>query len=142
MLSWVDRGHHPPVVIRDGRWTTTLHCPPAHPMGLDLGLVPIMCREQLQPGVRVLFYTDGIAEARNPQGREFVPHRFVEFMIRTPTAFRSPRPCAGSSAACWPITTAIRKTTRPSCRPNGGHDSAQAGRRGNRRRARTPSSRA
>ncbi|MGW3368949.1 PP2C family protein-serine/threonine phosphatase [Streptosporangium canum] len=82
MLTWVNRGHHPPVVIRGSRWTTTLSCPPAHPMGLDLGLPVTLCREQLEPGDRVLFYSDGIIEARNAQGQEFGLTRFVDFIIR------------------------------------------------------------
>ncbi|MFI7708465.1 PP2C family protein-serine/threonine phosphatase [Nonomuraea sp. NPDC049480] len=82
VLSWVNRGHLPPVVIRGGRWSTTLECPPAHPLGLDLGLEPVLCREQLEPGDRVLLYTDGITEARNARGREFGLHRFVDFVIR------------------------------------------------------------
>ncbi|MFC4530680.1 PP2C family protein-serine/threonine phosphatase [Sphaerisporangium dianthi] len=82
MLTWVNRGHHPPVVIRGGRWTTNLHCPPAHPMGLDLGLPATLCREQLQPGDRLLLYTDGITEARGPHGREFGLTRFTDFIIR------------------------------------------------------------
>jgi serine phosphatase RsbU (regulator of sigma subunit) len=81
VLTWVNRGHHPPVVIRGGRWTASLRCPPAHPMGLDLGLPIALCREQLQPGDRVLFYTDGVTEARDPNGREFGLNRFVEFII-------------------------------------------------------------
>ncbi|GAA3818407.1 PP2C family protein-serine/threonine phosphatase [Sphaerisporangium flaviroseum] len=81
VLTWVNRGHHQPVVIRDGRWTASLQCPPAHPMGLDLGLPIALCREQLQPGDRVLFYTDGVTEARDPNGREFGLNRFVEFII-------------------------------------------------------------
>ncbi|MEO3811496.1 GAF domain-containing SpoIIE family protein phosphatase [Sphaerisporangium sp. B11E5] len=81
-LTWVNRGHHPPVVIRGGRWTTRLQCPPAHPMGLDLGLPVTLCREQLEPGDRVLFYTDGITEARDPKGHEFGLDRFVDFIMR------------------------------------------------------------
>ncbi|MFI6889246.1 PP2C family protein-serine/threonine phosphatase [Streptosporangium canum] len=82
MLTWVNRGHHPPVVIRGSRWTTTLSCPPTHPMGLDLGLPITLCREQLEPGDRVLFYSDGIIEARNAQGQEFGLARFADFIIR------------------------------------------------------------
>ncbi|MFF3437615.1 PP2C family protein-serine/threonine phosphatase [Streptosporangium sp. NPDC002721] len=82
MLSWVNRGHHPPVVIRGGRWATTLECRPAHPMGLDLGLEITTCREQLEPGDRVVFYSDGIIEARNATDQEFGLNRFVDFIIR------------------------------------------------------------
>ncbi|MEU4836341.1 PP2C family protein-serine/threonine phosphatase [Streptosporangium sp. NPDC023615] len=82
VISWVNRGHHPPVVIRGGRWVTTLECPPAHPLGLDLGLPIMTCHTQLEPGDRVVFYSDGVTEARNAAGREFGLSRFVDFIIR------------------------------------------------------------
>ncbi|MFJ6722417.1 PP2C family protein-serine/threonine phosphatase [Streptomyces sp. NPDC091259] len=82
LLSWVNRGHHPPVLIRAGRWTTTLNCPPAHPLGTQLGLPVTLCREQLEPGDRVLLYTDGITEARDNRGREFGLAQFTDFIIR------------------------------------------------------------
>lgn len=82
LLRWVNRGHHPPIVIRDNRWTTNLACPPAHPMGTDLGLPSTECREQLQPGDRIVLYTDGITEARRPGGPEFGLERFTDFLIR------------------------------------------------------------
>lgn len=82
MLSWVNRGHHPPVLIRGSRWTTTLDCSPGHPMGTDLGLQDTVCREQLEPGDRLVLYTDGITEARRPGGPEFGLARFTDFLIR------------------------------------------------------------
>lgn len=81
-LQWINRGHHPPVVIRQGRWVNTLTCPPAHPLGTALGLRTTVCHHQLQPGDRVLLYTDGITEARNSKGEEFGLARFVDFVIR------------------------------------------------------------
>ncbi|MFF9624782.1 PP2C family protein-serine/threonine phosphatase [Streptomyces griseosporeus] len=81
-LTWVNRGHHPPVIIRGGRWITELRCRPAHPMGTGLGLPVILCREQLEPGDRIVFYTDGITEARGSRGVEFGLQRFVDFLIR------------------------------------------------------------
>ncbi|MGW2938772.1 PP2C family protein-serine/threonine phosphatase [Streptomyces sp. NPDC001156] len=82
MLSWVNRGHHPPIIIRDNRWTSHLKCPPAHPMGTGLGLKSTVCREQLQPGDRIVLFTDGITEARRPGEPEFGRDRFTEFLIR------------------------------------------------------------
>ncbi|MFI6513616.1 PP2C family protein-serine/threonine phosphatase, partial [Streptosporangium sp. NPDC050855] len=82
VISWVNRGHHPPVVIRGGRWVSTLQCRPAHPMGLDLGLAVTTCHAQLEPGDRVVFYSDGITEVRNSAGQEFGLRRFVDFIIR------------------------------------------------------------
>lgn len=82
VLSWVNRGHQPPIIIRGNRWSSHLHCPPAHPMGTGLGLAGTVCREQLQPGDRVVFCTDGITEARRPDGSEFGVERFTDFLIR------------------------------------------------------------
>ncbi|MFS0693602.1 PP2C family protein-serine/threonine phosphatase [Streptomyces nitrosporeus] len=82
VLTWTNRAHLPPVVIRGGRWTTLLACPPAHPMGSDLALPTTVCREQLQPGDRIVLYTDGITEARNAAGEEFGETAFLDFLIR------------------------------------------------------------
>lgn len=82
VLSWVNRGHHPPVIIRGNRWSSHLQCPPAHPMGTGLGLESTVCREQLEPGDRVVLYTDGITEARGADDREFGLERFTDFLVR------------------------------------------------------------
>ncbi|MFI1585068.1 PP2C family protein-serine/threonine phosphatase [Embleya sp. NPDC020630] len=76
------RGHHPPVLIRSGRWVATLERPPAHPMGTAMGLPVELYEEQLEPGDWVLLYTDGVTEARNPRGESFGLDRFVDFVIR------------------------------------------------------------
>ncbi|MEU5988361.1 PP2C family protein-serine/threonine phosphatase [Spirillospora sp. NPDC047418] len=82
VLSWAAYGHPPPVIIRKGRWVTTLECRPGTPLGTGLGIVPKVCTEQLEPGDRILLYTDGIVEARDPGKREFGLHRFVDFIIK------------------------------------------------------------
>ncbi|AKZ53149.1 putative serine phosphatase [Streptomyces ambofaciens ATCC 23877] len=81
-LSWVNRGHLLPVVIRGGRWVTTLHCSPAGPMGTGLGLPAHGCTDQLEPGDRLLLFTDGITEARGAHGELFGVERFTDFLIR------------------------------------------------------------
>ncbi|MEE1939627.1 PP2C family protein-serine/threonine phosphatase [Streptomyces sp. TRM 70361] len=82
LLTWINCGHPLPILIRGGRWTTHLHCRPTHPLGTDLGLPATLCREQLEPGDRLLLYTDGITEAHDSKGREFGRDRFVDFIIR------------------------------------------------------------
>jgi hypothetical protein len=82
LLTWVNRGHPPPLLIRQGRWLTTLRCPPAPPMGFALGIPAIECRYQLEPGDRVLFYTDGIIEARDDMGHQFGLRRFADLVAR------------------------------------------------------------
>ncbi|MEU0883757.1 PP2C family protein-serine/threonine phosphatase [Lentzea sp. NPDC005914] len=82
VLSWVNRGHPPPLLIRQGRWLRQLRCRPAPPMGFQLPASPVLCHEHLEPGDRLLFYTDGIVEARDAQGRQFGLRRFADFVIR------------------------------------------------------------
>ncbi|GHH43774.1 hypothetical protein HNQ79_002601 [Streptomyces candidus] len=82
VFTWINRGHHPPVIIRGGRWVSELRCPPAHPMGTGLGLKTTLCREQLEPVDRIVFYTDGITEARGRGNGIFGLKRFIDFLIR------------------------------------------------------------
>jgi serine phosphatase RsbU (regulator of sigma subunit) len=51
-------------------------------MGIDMGVTPTLCRDQLEPGDRLLFYTDGIVDARSPDGEPFGLDRFTDFIIR------------------------------------------------------------
>ncbi|MEV4805464.1 PP2C family protein-serine/threonine phosphatase [Nonomuraea sp. NPDC049421] len=80
-LLWVSCGHYPPVIVRR-RTTVELDCPPSPPAGLGLAETVTECRAQLQPGDRLLLYTDGITEARNRQGEEFGMERFADFLTR------------------------------------------------------------
>ncbi|WP_449350378.1 PP2C family protein-serine/threonine phosphatase [Streptomyces shaanxiensis] len=81
-LTWINRGHPLPLVIRDHRWTVELVCPPAGPMGTGLGLPIVVDRQQLEPGDRLLLYTDGIVDARDAAGERFGPDKFVDFIVR------------------------------------------------------------
>ncbi|MFG2794236.1 PP2C family protein-serine/threonine phosphatase [Streptomyces sp. NPDC048419] len=81
-LVWVNRGHHLPILLRDNRWATELACPPAGPMGTNLGLPVTERTEQLQPADRLLLYTDGVVEARDARGRQFGQDRFIDFVRR------------------------------------------------------------
>ncbi|MFI6338276.1 PP2C family protein-serine/threonine phosphatase [Streptomyces sp. NPDC050535] len=82
LFSWVNRGHMLPVLIRGGRWASTLRCPPAGPMGSGFNLPVSQRTEQLEPGDRLLLFTDGITEARGTDGKEFGVERFTDFIIR------------------------------------------------------------
>ncbi|ONI78119.1 hypothetical protein ALI144C_31010 [Actinosynnema sp. ALI-1.44] len=82
LLSWVNRGHPPPLLIRQGRWLSELRCSTTPPMGFELPIPPVQCQQQLQPGDRLLLYTDGIIEARDPAGHQFSLRRFTDFIAR------------------------------------------------------------
>jgi serine phosphatase RsbU (regulator of sigma subunit) len=81
-LEWVLRGHPPPVLIRDRKWVKTLTLKPGLPMGIGLDRPVDVGTVQLEPGDRLLFYTDGVTEARDADGTEFGLDRLVDFVIR------------------------------------------------------------
>jgi hypothetical protein len=81
-VTWVNRGHHPPLVLRRGRLAAVLETVPDPPMGFLMGATQQPARYQLEPGDRLLFYSDGVVEARNPEGEEFGLDRFVDFVLK------------------------------------------------------------
>ncbi|WP_404830772.1 PP2C family protein-serine/threonine phosphatase [Streptomyces albidocamelliae] len=88
-LTWVNRGHPLPLVIRGNRRVTELRCPPAGPMGTNLNLPLTTCHQRLEPGDRLLLYTDGITEARDARGEEFGRDRFVDYVLRHHSAHQT-----------------------------------------------------
>jgi serine phosphatase RsbU (regulator of sigma subunit) len=63
----------------------TLVYPPPCPSSLPLGLQQrpaTECSVALQPGDRVLLYTDGIIEARSPDGEFFGDERLADLVVR------------------------------------------------------------
>ena len=83
-LSWMSAGHPAPIVVRDGGVLPEPAQTPALPLGLGLGLRDDARPAELalQPGDRVLFYTDGVVEARNPEGEEFGIQRLLDLVVR------------------------------------------------------------
>ncbi|GAB2988275.1 serine/threonine-protein phosphatase [Amycolatopsis acidiphila] len=80
VLSYLIAGHPPPVLLRKGRRIKTLQAPIRPPLGLGhlATTMPELGEEQLDPGDRLLFYSDGVVEARNPSGQLFGLDRLVE----------------------------------------------------------------
>ncbi|MBV2357837.1 serine/threonine-protein phosphatase [Streptomyces sp. J2-1] len=74
----VNRGHPPPLLLHgDGTLRTLSAKDPALPLGMgELGLWPDHASEWAFPsGATLLLHTDGLSEARDPQGRFYDPAR-------------------------------------------------------------------
>jgi hypothetical protein len=80
VLDYLLAGHPPPLLVRRGRVVKQLSVPPRPPLGVTgCGVPPAMAaREQLEPGDRLLLYSDGVTEARNSQGQFFGEQRLFE----------------------------------------------------------------
>jgi len=85
-LSYLLAGHPPPLLLRNGRMIKHLVHPPRPPLGVTGPTIPmpanIVAREQLEPGDRVLLYSDGITEARDTHGKFFGEQRLVDMTER------------------------------------------------------------
>lgn len=83
LLRWVSAGHHPPLLLRGGKIVQRLDAEPSAPLGvgLDTG-VPQVGVETLEPGDRLLLYTDGVIEARGADGSFFGVERFGDLAVR------------------------------------------------------------
>lgn len=73
---WVNAGHPPPLLLRQGKVEGPLACRPSRPWGLG-GALREQATAQLRPGDSVIFYTDGVIEGRSPVGEAFGLERFI-----------------------------------------------------------------
>jgi hypothetical protein len=80
-LTWINAGHVLPMLVRNGTYAGPLTCKPSRPFGLG-GSVAEVAEQGLQPGDRVLFYTDGITEARSADGFFFGDDRLSDLLVR------------------------------------------------------------
>jgi serine phosphatase RsbU (regulator of sigma subunit) len=84
-LRWINAGHPEPLIVRGGALVRPPECRPHRPLGLQAAK-PDVCAMQLHPGDRVLFYSDGIVEARSPGGEFFGEERLADFIIQAAAA--------------------------------------------------------
>lgn len=80
-LTWLNAGHVPPMLVRNGTFAGEMECKPSMPIGLGGPIVQI-ATTSLQRGDRVLFYTDGITESQAPDGTFFGTDRLSDFLVR------------------------------------------------------------
>jgi serine phosphatase RsbU (regulator of sigma subunit) len=76
-LTLTNAGHPLPLLVRGGSVVGEITCPPAAPWGLGIG-TPTVVSVALEPGDCVLLYTDGVTEARTPDGEMFGLDRLIE----------------------------------------------------------------
>jgi serine phosphatase RsbU (regulator of sigma subunit) len=94
LLTWVNVGHPAPLLLRKGRMVKPLEAEPRLPFGTGLRDVEVTdggqrplwlarpAAEQLEPGDRVLLYTDGMVEARSPEGELFGVERLTDVVLK------------------------------------------------------------
>jgi serine phosphatase RsbU (regulator of sigma subunit) len=80
-LSWVNAGHHPPLLLRRRRVLGSLNSETTLPVGFG-GAAPQISEVQLEPNDRVLLFTDGVIEERMPDGERFGQHRLIDLVGR------------------------------------------------------------
>jgi phosphoserine phosphatase RsbU/P len=80
-LRYINAGHPPPLLLRAGRLVQSLPGGRRMPLGLDDAAVEL-AELTLEPGDRLLLYTDGVTEARASGGEAFGVDRLVDFAER------------------------------------------------------------
>ncbi|MEU8662609.1 PP2C family protein-serine/threonine phosphatase [Actinoplanes philippinensis] len=82
MLRVISAGHPGGIVVRGGKVVKIMPTPTALPVPLGDQRPPVVVQESLEPGDRLLLYTDGIVEARSAAGEQFGLDRLTDFTIR------------------------------------------------------------
>jgi hypothetical protein len=80
-VTWVNAGHPDPLVIRGSAIVGQAHAEPCLPLGLRINIAEVG-RLRLEPGDRLLFYSDGVIEARPTGGEQFGLARLQERVER------------------------------------------------------------
>ena len=100
-ITMVRAGHDPPLLFRSADGTIELLRPPGLALGVDKG--PVFDRAtrettlQMQPGDRLLLYTDGVTEAVEPKSRdEFGGERLADVFRREAAVGAAPQPLIAS----------------------------------------------
>jgi hypothetical protein len=88
-LAYLVAGHPPPLLLRGGRIVKTLSGGHRPPLGLPTAR-PAYGTETLEPGDLLVFYTDGVTEARNADGDFFGEARLIDVVRREAAAGHPP----------------------------------------------------
>ena len=90
LLRYVNAGHPAPMLLRHGKVVARLDRGRRLPLGVDDARLEI-AQESLQPGDRLLLFTDGIIEARGRDGAPFGEDRLAD-VVRQHTSAGLPAP--------------------------------------------------
>ena len=107
-LHLLNAGHPAPLLVGRSGQTRALPTVPALPVGIGAGEAPVVTSVTLEPGDRVLFFTDGVVENRLPDGEPLGEERLREAFARE---------CAAGRTA----SETVRRLSRSSPGLHGGH---------------------
>lgn len=88
-LTWLNAGHPAPILLRGRSSTVDLTADVCLPMGLG-DLSATLTDVALQPGDCVLFFTDGVSEARSADGELFGRTRLGDLLVEVSAAGETP----------------------------------------------------
>jgi hypothetical protein len=90
-LRWLNAGHPPPILVR-GEERIDLESEICLPVGLGSygTALPQVAEARLEPGDVLLFFTDGVIEARAPDGRQFGRDRLGDLLQQTIAGRQTP----------------------------------------------------
>ncbi|MDH6703456.1 serine phosphatase RsbU (regulator of sigma subunit) [Kitasatospora sp. MAA19] len=80
-LQWVNAGHPQPLLIRDHVVVERLESETTLPVGFG-GEEPVISERVLRHGDRVLCFTDGLVEEREPGGEQFGEEQLIDWVNR------------------------------------------------------------
>jgi Stage II sporulation protein E (SpoIIE) len=76
-FNWVNAGHPPPLLIRGQKVVGEMTVDSCLPLGLGVRIAEVG-QQHLQPADRILFYSDGVTEARPRGGAQFGVERLID----------------------------------------------------------------
>ena len=89
-FSCVNAGHQPPLLMRAATIAGELATAPTCPLGLDLVCDVDVYETTIAPGDSVVLYSDGVVEARSPEGEDFEFERLRAFLEQEASEKASP----------------------------------------------------
>lgn len=84
-VNILNAGHPRPLLVRGGTHVSEVACDVSLPLGLG-GIPGEQLSVPLEPGDRLLFFTDGVTEARSASGELFGRDRLADLLVRAVAA--------------------------------------------------------